>query len=77
MDYTEVEAFLDKRVLEMRQTAGENSRRGATKKRESSRTLLSINLHFSVFLPTVFFSSKKVFSISFSNYAKEPKFFMP
>ena len=45
---TEVEVFLDKRVREMRQTAGANSRRGATKKREISRTLLSINLHFSV-----------------------------
>ena len=45
---TEVEVFLDKRVREMRQTAGANSRRGATKKHEISRTLLSINIHFSV-----------------------------
>ena len=46
---TEVEVFLDKRVREMRQTAGANARRGATKKRDISRTLLSINLHFSVY----------------------------
>ena len=45
---TEVEVFLDKRVRETHQTAGANSRRGATKKRDISRTLLSINLHFSV-----------------------------
>ena len=45
---TEVEVFLDKRVCETRQTVGANSRRGATKKREISQTLLSINLHFSV-----------------------------
>ena len=45
---TKVEVFLDKRVREMRQTAGANSRRGASKKREISRILLSINLHFSV-----------------------------
>ena len=45
---TEVEVFLDKRVCEMCQTAGANSRRGATKKRKISWTLLSINLHFSV-----------------------------
>ena len=37
---TEVEVFLDKRVRETRQTAGANSRRGATKKREISRNLL-------------------------------------
>ena len=46
----EVEVFLDKRVRETRQTAGANSRHGATKKREISRTLLSINLHFSVLI---------------------------
>ena len=45
---TEVEVFLDKRVREMRQTAGVSSSRGATKKRKISQTLLSINLHFSV-----------------------------
>ena len=45
---TEAEVFLDKKVRETRQTAGANSRRGASKKREISRTLLSINLHFSV-----------------------------
>ena len=43
-----MEVFLDKRVRETRQTPGANSRRGTTKKREISRTLLSINLHFSV-----------------------------
>ena len=43
-----MEVFLDKRVRETRKTAGANSRRGAKKKREISRTLLSINLHFSV-----------------------------
>ena len=43
-----MEVFLDKRVRETRQRAGANSRRGATKKRKISRTLLSINLHFSV-----------------------------
>ena len=32
-------------------TEGANSHRGATKKREISRTLLSINLHFSVHAP--------------------------
>ena len=47
---TEVEVFLDKGVRETRQAPGANSRRGATKKREISRTLLSINLHFSVHL---------------------------
>ena len=46
--YTEPEVFLDKRVCETRQTEGTNSRRSATKKHEISRTLLSINLHFSV-----------------------------
>ena len=46
--YTEVEVFLDKRVHETRQTAGANSRRGATKMREISQTLLYINIHFSV-----------------------------
>ena len=45
---TEPEVFLNKRVRETRQTAGANSRRSATKKHEISRTLLSINLHFSV-----------------------------
>ena len=45
---TKVEVFLDKRVRETRQAAGANSRSGTTKKREISRTLLSINLHFSV-----------------------------
>ena len=45
---TEVEVFLDKRVRETRQTERGNTRGGATKKREISRTLLSINLHFSV-----------------------------
>ena len=48
MGCTEVEVFLDKRVRETRQTAGANLHRGATKKREISWTLLSINLHFSV-----------------------------
>ena len=45
---TKVEVFLDKGVREMRQTERGNTRGGATKKREFSRTLLSINLHFSV-----------------------------
>ena len=48
VSHTEVEVFLDKRVRETRQMAGANSHRGATKKREISRTLLSINLHFSI-----------------------------
>ena len=47
---TEVEVFLDKRVRETHQTAGTNSHCGATKKREISQTLLSINIHFSVHL---------------------------
>ena len=34
--------------LRAAQTERGNARRGATKKREISRTLLSINLHFSV-----------------------------
>ena len=49
-DTTEPEVFLDKRVHETRQTERENMRGGATKKREISRTLLSINLHFSVYI---------------------------
>ena len=42
---TEVEVFMEKGVRGRAQTAGANSRRGATKKREISRTLFSINLH--------------------------------
>ena len=51
---TKVEVFVEKRVRGRAQTAGANSRRGATKKREISRTLFgappffSINLHFLV-----------------------------
>ena len=47
---TEVEVFLDKKVRDTCQTAGANSHHGAIKKREISRTLLSINLHFSVYM---------------------------
>ena len=39
-------------------TAGANSRRGATKKREISRNLFSINLDFSVRVKHVFFMNK-------------------
>ena len=46
---TKVEVFLDKEVGETRQMERGNTRGGATKKREISRTLLSINLHFLVF----------------------------
>ena len=45
---TKVEVFLDKGVRETRQTERGNTRSGATKKREISRTLLSINIHSSV-----------------------------
>ena len=38
--------FLGKEVRETRQTERGNSRGGATKKRDISRTSLSINLHF-------------------------------
>ena len=56
-----MEVFLDKRVRETRQTAGVNSHRGATKKRDISRTLLSINLHFSVHEESVFvFCTEKI-----------------
>ena len=65
--YTEVEVFLDKRVRETRQMARANSRRGATKKREISRTLLSINLHFSVHEATI--SSSLPVSLSEKLYA--------
>ena len=44
--YTKVELFMEKGVRGRAQTAGANSRRSATKKREISRTLFSINLHF-------------------------------
>ena len=43
---TKVKVFMEKGVRERAQTAGTNLRRGATKKREISRTLFSINLHF-------------------------------
>ena len=49
-----MEVFLDKRVRETCQTSGANSGRGATKKCEISRTLLSINLHFSVYCDGTF-----------------------
>ena len=39
---------MDKEVHGRAQTAGLNSRRGATKKSEISRNLLYINLHFLV-----------------------------
>ena len=52
MTYTKVEVFMEKGVCGRPQTAGVNSRRGATKKREISRTFFSTNLHFLVeFLP--------------------------
>ena len=38
------EVFLDKEVRVLAQTPGANSRRGATKKREISRTLFSIGV---------------------------------
>ena len=41
MYYTKVEVFMEKGVCVRAQTAGANSRRGATKKREISRTLFS------------------------------------
>ena len=42
---TEVEVFMENGVRGRAQTAGANSRRGATKKREISRNLFPINLH--------------------------------
>ena len=39
---------MEKKVHGRPQTAGANSHRGATKKREMSRTLFSINIHFLV-----------------------------
>ena len=41
MYYTKVEVFMEKGVRVRAQTAGANSRRGATKKRDISRTLFS------------------------------------
>ena len=43
-----MDVFLDKIVRETRRRERGNVRGGAIKKREISRTLLSINLHFSV-----------------------------
>ena len=54
MPSTEVEVFLAKRVRGTRQTERGNRRGGATKKCEISRTLLSINLHFSVYCDGTF-----------------------
>ena len=42
---TEVEVFMENGVRGRARTAGANSRRDATKKREISRNLFSINLH--------------------------------
>ena len=42
---TEVKLFMENGVRGRAQTAGVNSRRGATKKREISRNLFSINVH--------------------------------
>ena len=47
MIYTKVEVFVDKKVRRHAWTERGNTR-GAKKKREISRTLLSINIHFSV-----------------------------
>ena len=45
---TKLEVFVDKTVRGRARTERGNTRGGATKKREISLTLLSINLHFSV-----------------------------
>ena len=44
--YTKLEVFVDKTVRGRARTQRGNTRGGTTKKREISRTLLSINLHF-------------------------------
>ena len=46
---TELKVFVDKTVRGRARTERGNARGGAPKKREISRSLLSINLHFSVY----------------------------